>query len=1130
MLATQSGPHPIRVSIPVFAALLIPGGAVIGQAPPGQATPARAAVLDEAAAARVTTRLNLGKAAVAARQFKAARDHYLSALVHGPADPRILTGLFETAVAAEDEDAKIIWAIRLYQAMADERGRARIRKPLSKLWPKSEKSPASLALARANAVAELARFAAKKRRGKAGTGSGVLARWTSDLAWQLMQDAPALQGKYGETFRKACTDAVADYPAVLKALERVAAGSLKPQPVGQETAATEAALQDAIVRASRCLTGMGAQARFPDRRGPQPPDVSRFEGVGRTARGSVRARIGERLGAPLTLEQLAQMTKAEAEDFTKTHATWGNPGIAVSPTGKYQIQTICGFNTLLGAVQTIEFHHARLVNWYGKDPFEGRQGTVRIVPASQGLESEGAPFWWAGGFQSGDLTTVKFRWSNVGSLGRLLTHELTHRFDGRLLAFLPSFAIEGRAVWTADSYGMVEEDEFRTNKLQRRVCVQAFLAGYGRQRNLEKLIKGTISDYRDNYTAGYALFAYLASWTEGGKLLYAERLDQYLQNARAGRSNPIKWFTHCFADGEDGRPARFSGFAQEFRSFLNDCYQWSWDPRNQKPAWADRYRITPLRGRRTKLVEDEPTWIWARNRAEPWFGQRHAAAAGKLLEELGENRAAIAALLWSLGVDDWQPVPATALASLLDRHGHQDIAWLVRAEMLRRDQLVRTEPLGRSPSLKVLPKVAAYLAALRKTAAEFHGSKRSTAARELLQTHNALAAWVGVEASALPAAAAAGDDEGPGMFGPSSVHARHLGLHGLAESDLTGFEDRRSRGLWYQADNGDVHVGRKKPRDKSGLIDRRAHQRDAFVHTSEWFGPEPYVFKTTVHFTTSFVRGAIILGFTRRDRNIRLGFSAGDFLYSIGRKGDSAKTKRVRFSMSDLWQRQPFFPGADLNTKRFEEETSHFELEVRVDGARAEVYIEGEPYYTYTTQDRSPIRGAIGIAMSQGAIRLQDPTVRSWPSAPTGAEGAKTIDMLYGRVLPGVPTFEHGTIAVWLPIDGGEDEAFEYERWTRAAIERLDPMLKDKLRYPQKWVVMMPWTLSVADKQAIRTLAKGHGMEVGEHRIDKPLTESVYGLYIDPWGGVRTSNDLLREGVGIPKKLRSWAGRSRQPR
>ena len=40
---------------------------------------------------------------------------------------------------------------------------------------------------------------------------------------------------------------------------------------------------------------------------------------------------------------------------------------------------------------------------------------------------------------------------------------------------------------------------------------------------------------------------------------------------------------------------------------------------------------------------DQPTWPWARQRAEPWFGQDHAGAAGDLLAAAGEETAAIAA-------------------------------------------------------------------------------------------------------------------------------------------------------------------------------------------------------------------------------------------------------------------------------------------------------------------------------------------------------------------------------------------------------------------------------------------------------------------------------------------------------
>jgi hypothetical protein len=52
-------------------------------------------------------------------------------------------------------------------------------------------------------------------------------------------------------------------------------------------------------------------------------------------------------------------------------------------------------------------------------------------------------------------------------------------------------------------------------------------------------------------------------------------------------------------------------------------------------------------------------------------------------------------------------------------------------------------------------------------------------------------------------------------------------------------------------------------------------------------------------------------------------------------------------------------------------------------------------------------------------------------------------------------------------------------------------------------------------------------LEVVSHALDKPFTESVYGIYVDAWGGVRYATDLLRTGVGLPDRLQRWARRSR---
>ncbi len=83
------------------------------------------------------------------------------------------------------------------------------------------------------------------------------------------------------------------------------------------------------------------------------------------------------------------------------------------------------------------------------------------MPEACGLESEGAPFWWAGGFQSGDLTVLRSAWSDVEGLGRGLTHELTHRFVHFYLPGAPRWLNEGLAKYYSTMViedGKVEQD------------------------------------------------------------------------------------------------------------------------------------------------------------------------------------------------------------------------------------------------------------------------------------------------------------------------------------------------------------------------------------------------------------------------------------------------------------------------------------------------------------------------------------------------------------------------------------------------------------------------------------------------------------------------------------------------
>jgi hypothetical protein len=81
---------------------------------------------------------------------------------------------------------------------------------------------------------------------------------------------------------------------------------------------------------------------------------------------------------------------------------------------------------------------------------------------------------------------------------------------------------------------------------------------------------------------------------------------------------------------------------------------------------------------------DAPTWSWARNRAEPFFGQDHAAAAALLLLQVGDHEAAAAAGAWSTTVDGWRPEVGAVVQQALLRSKANDAAAAFAAIRARR--------------------------------------------------------------------------------------------------------------------------------------------------------------------------------------------------------------------------------------------------------------------------------------------------------------------------------------------------------------------------------------------------------------------------------------------------------------
>jgi len=140
---------------------------------------------------------------------------------------------------------------------------------------------------------------------------------------------------------------------------------------------------------------------------------------------------------------------------------------------------------------------------------------------------------------------------------------------------------------------------------------------------------------------------------------------------------------------------------------------------------------------------DEPTWSWARDRAEPFFGQGHAAAAGDVLAAAGLGAAAAAAWLASLACEGWSAHAAFAAADELQRLGRADAAAALRLLAAARfpSQAPAAAP---TPLLPLLKQTKAYLDALLQQAEALRQGGREVAAAVLFAEHERLATRLGL--------------------------------------------------------------------------------------------------------------------------------------------------------------------------------------------------------------------------------------------------------------------------------------------------------------------------------------------------------------------------------------------------
>lgn len=1072
-----------------------------------------------------TQPLRAGIAALEQGDRDAATRHLQVALRYDPAADETLQGLLQAA--ADDPSARALWSQVWCAVHADAKGKVRIDAPVKKLLAASDEVPEALARARALAVEELLDFADKReKKGKRTADEFLVAAFARRLAMELSRGMPVVLAAQAERLDPVLRVPDDLHEDTLKTLSRVLSSAIS------NGHATEA------MRLARCLHGLTTQAAFKDLKGPRPDGMDAYADAARRGLARAREMLRAEIGEPWTVPELQALSPEEGERFTREHCSFAHPGVAVSPDGKYRIETDCGFQTLLGTAVTIEQHHRRLVNWFGRDPFVGRQGTVRVVPEAFGLESEGSPYWWAGGFQSGDITTVRFSCGNIEGLGRGLTHELTHRFDGAVYPGLPAWLLEGRAVWTGAAYGHSSDPEFIDLHAQFGTVEAAFVKGYAGLQKLRELVDGTLEDYRDNYTAGYALYLYLGTWEQDGRRIYAPRLRSFLESARVGASDPEEFFVFHFCDGKEGRPLGIEEFSQRFGEFISGFY---W--KDRKP-WTHLYTTKLPPGPAVAWVYDEPTWTWSRQRAEPYFGQDQAREAGRLLVDLGRREDAVQALVWGLAVDGRTPDAERELRDLLQAMGRTDAAWVLEHGLRFPDETTGAE----APFARSLGATRSLLQLFETAVSTYRGQGLDFTAQALAADHARLSRWLGAASLALD----------PPFESTARTPRRHpfdesehlAGLAGWFEEGLTGYEERRAEGLWYEDGERDLHVGRHQDLSGTGRFDRSSHQRDAFVRAEEWLLPGVYRLRTRIQFTTSYVNGCVLAGYTRRDRNLRFHFSAGSFLYAMGESEQEPKFESMSWSFQGLRDRDGPLAGSEpRGSFEFGREVPAFDLELLVDGPAVTAFINGERVGIYHTVDGAPIEGHFGFATSMGAIRVQQPLVQRLDrsrlgdrpeAAPTSLHLAHAtgpdFHALQNRSFFGLPESPNGQLVLWIPVpffDPGDEVIPEFLR-QRAVLgaEAVHEQLQ-KAHAPQPFSVVIP------EEAGPETIAKVEQSFAAldpaptllTHRFrgsvlpgtdDPPDHKERWLMFVDSRGVIRVATSFMNQVNGFDSHITHW--------
>ncbi len=989
-------------------------------------------------------RIAAGRKAVAEGESDAARHHFLSALAVAPDSVDAVGALLRLDEA--DAEARLLWTLHAALAVATD-PRGKFTQPRS--WPPVPREDLAfaqrVATLRAQAV-DAAYGAASKC---AGSGRTAVLQWLDDLAHVVEDGAPAYAVPHETAFGAARGKVAADRKAVVGALLRLAQTSVARDP------------QTALA-AARLVRGLQGQEPAPKSAPAAPSDAARAAlDVIERVRGAMRkeetAPPRAEGGAPppdpprksWTVDELLAIESEAVPEWNREHADWSHPAVVTSPKGLYRIETTCGIATLVAVATNVETQHARLVRWIGADPFGGRQGTVRVCPDDADFESEGRPFWWAGGCQSGDLTTMIARFPRVDGIVGTLVHELTHRFDGKAFPGLPSWALEGRATYVASCARRIDSDELDERWVEWGRLWETQNRGYCRRKGFEELLRGTVADFRHNYDAGYSLWLFLTrfrGFSEGQQEapLYAPQIPAWLRrHAKDLKTDPVERFAAAFADGRDGRAAELDALLAQFERFAGEGGSGARPPAAWKATWEGWERAAweklARESNRPETLYDAATWTPDRRRSDPPApGEGRARRAAELLLANGQKSAALEALHWSLQADEPGADVWARAAEIEGAGGDAAAAWAARATAWRLRGGDVASVGAAPPSVSPAWRAAMSLATAYRDHAEqalAAGQRRVAAA--LRAEHDRIAEVLAVPLAGELPPVEGGDGAAsaarPAPRAPELCPPRGLLAEGLVEERWAPLDSEPGM-PWFQPAPDILELGRNAPAaDVSGAL-RDAQTRKIAVRTRGWH-TGTYTVRTRVRFVSAFAYALLVVGRTGRDRGVQLRLSGGDWAYATGAKDGSLQLSGVAWHLDDL---RPWHDhvGRTSGEARFASPREVFDVEVVVSGPFVRVAIDGVPRGSFRRATGAPVEGAVVFGLRLGIVRFEEPAVqRHRVLGPDRASPEERFDeplrldrplafawaTAPGRRVEGVPADPRGTLLLWFPDSTGDD-------------------------------------------------------------------------------------------------------------